>query len=35
MGLLRVIRGQTVDADFVRRVIETLILPTVREPSSE
>jgi hypothetical protein len=35
MGLLRVIRGQTVDADFVRQVIETPILPTVQEPSTE
>jgi AcrR family transcriptional regulator len=35
MGLLRVIRGQTVDADFVRQVIETLILPAVREPTTE
>jgi Tetracyclin repressor-like, C-terminal domain len=30
MSLLRVIRGQTVDAAFVRQVIETLILPAVR-----
>jgi AcrR family transcriptional regulator len=30
MSLLRVIRGQTVDATFVRQVIETLILPTAR-----
>jgi AcrR family transcriptional regulator len=35
LGLLRVIRGQTVDADFVRQVIDTLILPAVREPTSE
>jgi AcrR family transcriptional regulator len=35
LGLLRVIRGQTVDADFVRQVINTLILPAVREPTSE
>jgi AcrR family transcriptional regulator len=32
MGLLRVVGGQTVDADFIRQVIETLILPAVREP---
>lgn len=32
MGLLRVISGQTVDADFVRQVIDTLILPAVRTP---
>jgi AcrR family transcriptional regulator len=30
MSLLRVIGGQTVDAIFVRQVIETLILPAVR-----
>jgi AcrR family transcriptional regulator len=30
MSLLRVIRGQTVDAAFVRQVIEILILPAVR-----
>jgi hypothetical protein len=30
MGLLRVIGGQNVDADFVRQVIDTLILPAVR-----
>jgi AcrR family transcriptional regulator len=32
MGLVRVIRGQTVEADFVRQVIDTLILPAVRKP---
>ena len=35
LGLLRVIPGQTVDADFVRQVIDTLILPAVREPTTE
>jgi AcrR family transcriptional regulator len=35
MGLLRVIGGQTVDADFIRQVIETLILPAVRESTTE
>jgi AcrR family transcriptional regulator len=30
LSLLRVIRGQTVDATFVRQVIEILILPAVR-----
>jgi AcrR family transcriptional regulator len=30
MSLLRVIGGQTVDADFVRQVIDTLILPAVQ-----
>jgi AcrR family transcriptional regulator len=34
MGLLRVIGGQTVDADFIRQVIETLILPAVRESTT-
>ncbi|ORV48677.1 TetR family transcriptional regulator [Mycobacterium europaeum] len=35
MGLLQVARGQTVDANFVRRVIDTLILPAVRAPANE
>ncbi len=35
MSLLRVIRGQTVDATFVRQVIETLILPAVRTATTE
>jgi AcrR family transcriptional regulator len=35
MGMLRVISGQTVDADFVRQVIETLILPAVRSPDGK
>ena len=30
MGLMRVISGQRVDADFARQVIDTLILPAVR-----
>lgn len=30
MGLMRVISGQSVDAKFIRRVIDTLILPAVR-----
>lgn len=34
MGLLRVARGQTVDATFVRQVIDTLILPAVRMPTN-
>jgi AcrR family transcriptional regulator len=29
MGLLQVVRGQTVDANFVRQVIDTLVLPAV------
>ena len=35
MGLLRVIGGQTVDAKFVRRVIDTLVLPALRAPVSK
>jgi AcrR family transcriptional regulator len=35
MGLLRVIGGQSVDADFVRQVIDTLILPAVRTPTTD
>jgi AcrR family transcriptional regulator len=34
MGLMRVVSGQTVDAKFVRQVIDTLVLPAVREPDS-
>jgi len=34
MGLMRVISGQTVDAKFVRQVIDTLVLPAVRAPVS-
>ncbi|HEV7581818.1 MAG TPA: TetR/AcrR family transcriptional regulator [Mycobacterium sp.] len=34
MGLMRVISGQTVDAQFVRQVIDTLVLPAVRAPVS-
>jgi AcrR family transcriptional regulator len=34
MALMRVISGQTVDAKFVRRVIDTLVLPAVRAPVS-
>ncbi|WP_243858355.1 TetR/AcrR family transcriptional regulator [Mycobacterium sp. DL440] len=30
MGLMRVISGQTVDAKFIRDIIDTLILPAVR-----
>jgi AcrR family transcriptional regulator len=32
MGLLEVVRGQTVDAKFVRQVIDTLVLPAVQTP---
>ncbi|OBJ75413.1 TetR family transcriptional regulator [Mycobacterium colombiense] len=32
MGLLRVISGQSVDAKFIRQVIDTLILPAVQSP---
>jgi hypothetical protein len=31
---MRVISGQTVDAKFVRQVIDTLVLPAVRAPVS-
>lgn len=34
MGLLRAVSGQTVDADLVRNVIDTLVLPAVTRPSS-
>jgi AcrR family transcriptional regulator len=33
MGLLEVVRGQTVDAKFVRHVIDTLVLPAVQAPT--
>lgn len=32
MGLLRVINGQTMDAKFVREVIDTLVCPAVHAP---
>jgi AcrR family transcriptional regulator len=35
MGLLRAISGQTIDAQFVRQVIDTLILPAVQTPIAE
>jgi hypothetical protein len=35
MGLLEVVRGQTVDAKFVRHVIDTLVLSAVQTPPSE
>jgi AcrR family transcriptional regulator len=35
MGLMQVISGQTVDAKFVRAVIDTLVLPAVRSPVSD
>ena len=35
MGLLEVVRGQTVDAKFVRHVIDTLVLPAVLTPPTE
>ena len=34
MGLMRVISGQTVNAEFVRQVIDTLVLPAVYAPVS-
>lgn len=33
MGLLRAVSGQTVDADFVRNVINTLVLPALTCPT--
>jgi hypothetical protein len=35
MGLLEVVRGQSVDAKFVRHVIDTLVLPAVQTPPIE
>jgi hypothetical protein len=35
MGLVQVVRGQTVDAKFVRQVIDTLVLPAVQTPPTE
>jgi AcrR family transcriptional regulator len=35
MGLLQVVRGQTVDAKFVRQVIDTVILPAVQTSPTE
>jgi AcrR family transcriptional regulator len=32
MSLLQIIRGQTVNADFLRQVVDTLVLPAVRAP---
>jgi AcrR family transcriptional regulator len=32
MGLLQVVRAQSVDAKFVRQVIDTLVLPAVQTP---
>jgi AcrR family transcriptional regulator len=35
MGLLQVVRGQTVDAQFVRQAIDTIVLPAVQTRSAE
>jgi AcrR family transcriptional regulator len=35
MGLLQIVRGQTVDAKFVRQVIDALVLPAVQAPPTE
>lgn len=35
MGLLQVVRGQTVDANFVQKVIDTLVLPAVHAPPAD
>ena len=32
MGLLQVVRGQTVDAKFIRQTIDTIVLPAVHAP---
>jgi hypothetical protein len=34
MGLLQVVRGQVLDAAFVRQVIDTVVLPAVLAPPS-
>jgi hypothetical protein len=34
MALMRVLRGQTVNAKFVRQVIDMLVLPAIHAPSS-
>jgi AcrR family transcriptional regulator len=35
MGLLHVVRGQTIDAKFVREVIENIVLPAVHAPTTK
>jgi len=35
MGLMRVISGQSVDAKFVRQVIDTLVLPAIRAANAQ
>lgn len=35
MGLMRVISGQTVDVEFVRQVIDSLIWPAIQAPAPE
>jgi len=35
MGLLHVVRGQSVDAKFVRQVIDDMVLPAVHAPTTE
>jgi hypothetical protein len=35
MGLVQVVRGRTVDAKFVRQVIDALVLPAVQTPPTE
>lgn len=34
MGLMQIINGQTVDANYVRQVIDTLVLPAVFAPAA-
>ncbi|OMC16244.1 TetR family transcriptional regulator [Mycolicibacter heraklionensis] len=35
MGLLQVVRGQRIDASFVRQVIDTLVLPALQTPPGD
>jgi AcrR family transcriptional regulator len=35
MGLLRLVRGQTVDTKFLRQVIDTLVVPAVHAPTTD
>jgi AcrR family transcriptional regulator len=35
MGLLQVVRGQTIDAEYVRQAIDTIVLPAVQTPPAK
>jgi len=35
MGLLQVVRGQTVDVEYVRQVIDNIVLPAVQTPPAK